>query len=368
MKYYIIAGEASGDLHGSNLMTEIIKRDPNAAFRYFGGDLMKSRGGTLVKHYREMAYMGLFDVLKNIRTILKNMRFCKQDLLTYHPDMVIFIDFPGFNLKVAKFASKHKFHTIYYISPKIWAWKRSRVHDIKKYIDQMFVILPFEVDFYKQYDYDVDYVGNPVLDAVNNYHNKESFEDFCKAYNLTGKPIVALLAGSRKQEIDALLPEMLEVVPFFPGYQFVLAAAPSIDISYYCSFNLPENLSIIENQTYRILSHARAALVTSGTATLETALFNVPEVVCYKTNILQYRLGKIFVKIRFFSLVNLIMEKEVVKELLQFELSSRMKSELDEILHNDDYRQNMLSNFKLLRQKLDIGNTAELLAKKICKK
>jgi lipid-A-disaccharide synthase len=351
MKYYIIAGEASGDLHASNLMKELKLQDPEAQFRFWGGDLMQQQGGMLVKHYRDLAYMGIVDVIKNIWTINKNFKFCKADLQEFKPDVLILVDYPGFNLQVAKFSHKHHIRTYYYISPKIWAWKKGRAFKIKKYIDKMFTIFPFEKAFYKNYDYDVEYVGNPLVDEIENkkplLSDKQSF---VSKNGLEDKPIIALLAGSRKQEITILLPEMLTLIPHFPDYQFVIAGAPSFDAEYYKPILQNSGAKLVFGQTYDLLKHATAAVVTSGTATLETALFNVPEVVVYKMHQLTYDIGHHFVKPKFFSLVNIIVDREIVLEILQNDLPERSKMELEKILNNEQYRQQMLDNYKEMQQ------------------
>ncbi len=356
MKYYIIAGEASGDLHASNLMKEINLLDKNAEFRCWGGDLMKNEGAELVMHYKELAFMGFIEVLQNIRTIKKNFKLCKTDLLNFQPDILILVDYPGFNLRIAKFAKENNIKTYYYISPKIWAWKKSRAWKIKKYIDKMFVIFPFEQDFYKNYDYKVHYVGNPLVDEiVKKKANLSKKDEFLAKNELSEKPIIALLAGSRKQEIKLILPEMLQMVDHYPDYQFIIAGAPSFTNENYAPHIEGLNVKVIFNQTYDLLKHAYAAIVTSGTATLETALFNVPQAVVYKMVQIQYDIGKFFIKVKFFSLVNIIMDKEIVKELLQNDLSTKIKSELDRILNDKNYRKQMLENYQLLQER--IGET-----------
>lgn len=353
MKYYLIAGEASGDLHGSNLMKGIRDADKNANFRYFGGDLMQIQGGTLVRHYREMAVMGVVKVILNLSTIRRNLNICRSDILEFQPDAIILIDFPGFNLRMARYAKKKGFKVFYYISPKVWAWNKSRVKTIRETITRMFVILPFEVEFYRNYDFHVEYHGNPLLDAVQNKINeKPKAPETIFAGSSSGKPIIALLPGSRKQEIHYCLPEMLAVIPHFPEYQFVIAGAPGIEPSLYNEYIKGHNTRMVYNQTYDLLMQASAAIVTSGTATLETALMMVPEVVCYKMGYLTYLVGKNIVHIRFFSLVNLIMGKEVVKEFLQLNLGRSILEELKRILYNKEYRQAMLDNFTELRNML----------------
>lgn len=351
MKYYLIAGEASGDLHGSNLMAALKEKDPEAEFRFLGGDLMQAVGGTLVKHYREMAYMGFIPVLLHARTILRNMKMCKEDIRLYRPDVVILIDYPGFNLKIAKYVHETLHLPVYYyISPKIWAWKQYRIKEIRRYVDRMFCILPFEVDFYQRMDYPVDYVGNPSVDSVHTYRtahpaNRETFQ---QATGLNDRPILALLAGSRKQEITDNLPMMLKVAADYPTFQPVIAGAPGIDPAYYAQYIGDRPVKIVFNQTYPLLQHSNLALVTSGTATLETSLFRVPQVVCYYTP-----LGKLvnfvfhhFFHIRFISLVNLIADKEVVQELFGEHFSyDRIRREVDRILHEPAYHQQMLDQY-----------------------
>ncbi len=337
MKYYIIAGEASGDLHGANLMKALRQKDARADFRIWGGDLMQSAGGDLRKHYRDLAFMGFLEVVKNLRTIFKNIAFCKTDILDYQPDVLILIDYPGFNLRIAKWAKANNIRVFYYISPQIWAWHTSRVHGIKKCVDKMFVILPFEKDFYQKYNYQADFVGHPLLDAIAQF---EPDADFRQKNNLSEKPIIALLPGSRKQEITQLLPVMLVATKYFPDYQFVIAGAPSQQQDFYESIFTKvknANIKLIFNQTYQLLSVSTAALVTSGTATLETALFNVPEVVCYKGSSVSYQIAKRLIDLKYISLVNLIADEEVVKELIQDECNEKnIQNELLNILNIDN--------------------------------
>ena len=353
-KYYIIAGEASGDLHGANLIKEIKKLDSNAAFRCWGGDLMEEEGVELVKHYRDLAFMGFLEVIRNIRTILRNMKFSKKDILDYKPDAVIFIDYPGFNLRIAEFVHQNKIPTLYYVSPQVWAWKQSRVEKIKKVVDKMFVILPFEKDFYKKFDYDVSFVGHPLIDAIEQFKEKAiSKQAFCEKYGLNEKPIIALLPGSRSQEIEKKLPIMLSVVLKYEEYQFVIAGAPSRSNEYYAPFLAKENVHVVVNDTYNLLNTSHAALVTSGTATLETALFKVPQVVCYKSSAFSYRIAKLLIgkRIKFISLVNLIVGKEIVKELIQSKLTEiNLKKELGVILSTEG-RENMVKEYQLLEDK-----------------
>jgi len=352
MKYYIIAGEASGDLHGSNLMKALLKQDLNAEFRFWGGDLMQNVGGTLIKHYKELAFMGFLEVIMNLRTITKNLRYCKVDIEAYQPDILIFIDYPGFNLRIAKWAKQKGFNTQYYISPQIWAWKENRIKDIKRDIDKMYVILPFEKTFYEdKHNYAVEFVGHPLIDAIANSVQIDEYE-FRAEHQLNDKPIIALLPGSRKQEIRKMLSVMLSVVSEYPDYQFVIAGAPSQDFSFYESFIDNQNVHFVSNKTYDLLSMSTAAIVTSGTATLETALFKVPEVVCYKGSWLSYQIGKRLVKnIKYISLVNLIMDKEVVTELIQNACNTnRLKKELDTILDPYERTKFFLNYYDLEKQ------------------
>ena len=334
MKYYIIAGEASGDLHASNLMKELKKLDHSADFRCWGGDLMKAQGAVLVKHYRELAFMGFIEVIINIKTIFSNLKLCKKDILQYKPDALILVDYPGFNLRIAEFAKAAGIKVFYYISPQIWAWKQGRVHKIKKTVGKMFVILPFERDFYKRFNYDVEFVGHPLLDAINDPWYKNEISSFRKVEGLSEKPLIAILPGSRKQEISKVLPLMLANVSKFPGYEFVIAGVSSLPEDFYseiCAGH--ENVKIVIGKTYILLSNVVAAIVTSGTATLETALFNVPEVVCYKGSAISFFLAKKLVKVKYISLVNLIMDDEVVKELIQQDFNSaQLQQELSKIL------------------------------------
>jgi lipid-A-disaccharide synthase len=352
MKYYIIAGEASGDLHGSNLMKELFLQDADAEIRFWGGDLMKTVGGTLVKHYKALAFMGFAEVIMNLKTILNNIKFCKNDIENFHPDVIIFIDYPGFNMRIAKWAKTRNIKTHYYISPQIWAWKESRIKDIKRDFDKLFVILPFEKDFYeKKHHFPVEFVGHPLIDAINN-RTIISQEKFISENNLDQKPIIAILPGSRKQEISKMLSVMLSVVDEFTDYQFVIAGAPSQEFEFYKQFLSNKNVKFISNKTYDLLSHATAALVTSGTATLETALFKVPEVVCYKGNWISYQIAKRLISLKYISLVNLIMDKMVVTELIQENCNKKtIKLELGKIL-NPANRQHLLEEYDILESKL----------------
>ena len=365
MKYYIIAGEASGDLHGSNLMKALYKEDPNADIRFWGGDLMQNVGGTLVKHYRELAFMGFIEVIFNLKTILNNIKICKKDILEFKPDVLVFIDYPGFNLRIAKWAKELGMKTHYYISPQIWAWKESRITDIKRDVDKMYVILPFEKSFYEdKHHYPVSFVGHPLIDAI---HNQPTIDGivFRSENQLNEKPIIAILPGSRKQEITKMLSVMLSVVKDFPEYQFVIAGAPSQDFSFYERFISNENIKFISNKTYDLLSNATAALVTSGTATLETALFKVPEVVCYKGSWASYQIAKRIITLKYISLVNLIMDEEVVIELIQEDCTTkRIRQELKKILE-PNHRKKLLANYDLLEEKLGGIGASEKTAKLI---
>jgi len=352
MKYYIIAGEASGDLHGANLMKELYKQDPQAEIRFWGGDLMEQAGGTLVKHYRDLAFMGFAEVVQNLKTILNNIKFCKQDITAFNPDVLIFIDYPGFNMRIAEWAKKGGYKTHYYISPQIWAWKESRIKAIKRDVDHMYIILPFEKDFYEnKHNFKVEFVGHPLIDAIQNRTTTDE-ATFRKEYSLDERPVIALLPGSRKQEISKMLSGMLSVVNDFPDYQFVIAGAPSQEYSFYQQFLGSSNVKFISNRTYDLLSIAYAALVTSGTATLETALFKVPEVVCYKGNWISYQIAKRIITLKYISLVNLILDKEIVKELIQDEFNTKnIRAELLKIL-TPEYRVNLLKQYDLLEEKL----------------
>ncbi len=354
MKYYIIAGEASGDLHGSNLIKALKKQDASADFRCWGGDLMEAAGGELVKHYRDLAFMGFVTVLFNLRTILGNIRFCKQDILDYHPDVLILIDYPGFNLRIADFAHKANIPIVYYISPQVWAWHSSRVPKMMELIDRMMVILPFEKNYFaEKWDWEVDFVGHPLLDVVA--QKQVAFDDLRPTdLGLTSnKPIIALLPGSRQQEISTILPEMLSAIDHFPDYQFVIAGAPSLNQSFYETFTWGKEVQVINNQTYLLLHLAEAALVTSGTATLETALFGVPQVVCYKGNWISYWIARRLVDVPFISLVNLVSEKEVVKELIQGDLTTKnLRLELQKILPDGSRYLTIKKDYEQLYEKL----------------
>jgi len=362
MKYYIIAGEASGDLHASNLMKALQKKDAEADFRFWGGDLMQSTGGVLVKHYRDLAFMGFIEVIANLRTILTNIKFCKADILKYKPDALILVDYPGFNMRIATFAKQNGIKTHYYISPQIWAWKENRIKKIKRDVDAMYVILPFEKDFYeKKHSFPVHFVGHPLLDAIAD-RKQVNENSLRQEHNLDSKPIIALLPGSRKQEIKKMLSVMLRMVDKFDNYQFVIAGAPSQDFEFYKTFIKNTSVKFIANKTYDLLSISYAALVTSGTATLETALFKVPEVVCYKGSAISYQIGKWLVELKYISLVNLILDNEAVTELIQYDFNEqKLESALHKIL-DAKHREQLFLNYFELEQKLGGKGASEKTA------
>lgn len=349
MRYYIIAGEASGDLHASNLIKELKIVDPKAEIRGWGGDLMRESGAEIVRHYKDTAIMGFVTVLKNLDKIKANIRLCCKDIQVWQPDVVILIDYAGFNLRIARFAKSIGLKVFYYISPKLWAWNTSRVKKVKRYVDRMYTIFPFETDFYQRYNYTVHYGGNPLVDAIaERSHQNETFGEFTQANDLPDKPIIALLAGSRSQELKYVLPTMLKMVDHFPDYQFVIAGAPSMTDEDYAPYVKDMPVRILYGQTYRLVSQAKAALVTSGTATLETALLRTPQVVCYsgEGGRLSYYLFKTFVKVKYISLVNLIFGGEVVKELMMQRLTERnVVNELSRILYSERDREKMLRNY-----------------------
>lgn len=361
MKYYLIAGEASGDLHGSNLMKALKLKDPNAEFRFWGGDLMQAQGGNMVKHYRDLAFMGFVEVVQNLGTILKNIKICKKDIQEHQPDVLILIDYPGFNLRIAKFAKSLGIKVVYYISPQLWAWKEGRVETIKKYVDEMLVILPFEKEFYQKHQVNAHFVGHPLLDAISGLQ-PVSEVDFKKENQLNDLPIIALLPGSREQEVKKMLELMLSVRSHFKNYQFVIAGAPSLPKSFYQQF-VDEDVHFVSNKTYDLLRVSKAALVTSGTATLETALLNTPEVVCYRSSKISYEIAKRLVKhIKYISLVNLIMDREVVTELIQDDLNTKnLVLELNKILEGDS-REKMLASYQILREKLGGSGASNVAA------
>lgn len=364
MKYYIIAGEASGDLHGSNLIKQLHKMDMNASIHCWGGDKMQTAGATLVKHYRDLAFMGFVEVIKNLPTIMRNLKFCKKDILAFQPDVLILIDYPGFNLRIAEWAHKNGFKVVYYISPQVWAWKENRVNAIKKYVDKMLVILPFEKEFYKKWNFDVEYVGHPLVEVI---------DDFIDEANTHALPLplkdagtIALLPGSRQQEILKKLPIMLSVADHFPDYSFVVAKAPGIEDEFYEELlQHHKNVYTVFGKTYELLVRSKAALVTSGTATLETALFSVPEVICYKGNPISYYIAKRLINIKYIGLVNLIMNKEVVKELIQHELTTEnLIKELSALLHNNERKIQLQQDYADLKKLLSAGGHASSNAAK----
>jgi lipid-A-disaccharide synthase len=374
MRYFLIAGEASGDLHGSNLVRELKLQDPQAQFRFFGGDLMAAQAGVPpVKHYSEMAFMGFVRVLMNLRKIGRNMEQCKADIVDFKPDVVVLIDFAGFNLRIAEFAKSLGLKTVFYISPKIWAWKQNRIKKIKKYIDKMLTILPFETEFYARFDYPVEYVGNPILDAIEEFRSddNQTEADFRKANNLTDKPIIGLLAGSRKQEVDFMLPVMIEVSRQFPEYQFVISGAPGLDRDYYTKvIGADCNIPIVFGQTYNLLKFSRAALVTSGTATLETALFGVPEAVLYRISApdFLYRIGRKLLKVKWISLANLIVGREIIRELVQMDCNPRtIADELRKILDDKQYDAEFQRNYAELRQRMGSAGASQRAAQAVIK-
>ncbi|HRE52199.1 MAG TPA: lipid-A-disaccharide synthase [Flavitalea sp.] len=360
MKYYIIAGEASGDLHGSNLIKELKKLDNIPDIRCWGGDLMEQAGGTLVKHYRQLAFMGFIEVVRNIRTIFRNLRLCKEDILAFKPDVIVLIDYPGFNLRIASWAAKEGIPVIYYISPQVWAWKESRVKQIRKNVNKMLVILPFEKEFYKKWDYEVEYVGHPLAETINAIQSSLEPVPETLLSPLNEKNIIALLPGSRKQEVAKKLPIMLEASAAFPEYRFIVAKASSLDDSFYDQFMTAyPNVRSIRNKTYELLMQSKAALVTSGTATLETALLGVPQVVCYKGSPVSYEIAKRLIRIKYISLVNLIMDKQVVKELIQHELTTEnVKRELSRILNDQQAIRQIAADYAALKNILEEGGHA----------
>lgn len=362
MKYYIIAGEASGDLHGANLIKSIKQKDTSADIRCWGGDKMEDAGGVLIKHYRNLAFMGFAEVLMNLRTIMTNLSFCKKDILSYKPDVLVLVDYPGFNLRIAKFAREQGIKVAYYISPQIWAWKKNRVHSIKKNVDRVLTILPFEKKFYAKYDYKADFVGHPLLDSLAN-EKLVSKEHFYSDNKLSDKPIIAILPGSRKQEVTVMLKRMLYMVDQYTDYQFVIAGVNTLHVDFYNSLICDRNVRLLFDQTHSIVKYADAALVTSGTATLETALIGTPEVVCYKGNRISYEIAKRIIDINYISLVNLIMDREIVTELIQTDFNKRrIKQELDKIIFDKENRKAMLKNFDLLRQKLGSSGASDRAA------
>lgn len=365
MKFYIIAGEASGDLHASNLMKALKKFDSSSEFRFWGGDKMASVGGEMVKHIKDLAFMGFSEVITNLRTILSNIKLCKSDILKYKPDILVLVDYPGFNLRIAKFAKENGIKVHYYISPQVWAWKQNRVFKIKKVVDELYCILPFEKEFYKKFEMDVHYIGHPLVDAIKEFRTTAlSKTEFLKKNNLSDQKIIALLPGSRRQEINIKLPIMLQAAKAFGDFQILIAAAPNLSVEYYQSLSNGQKIYVLQNQTYDLLNNADLAMVTSGTATLETALFNVPEVVCYKGSQISYQIAKRLIKVKYISLVNLIMDKPVVKELIQNDLTAEnIISELKLLADANSPKSVLLKNhYAELEQKLGGGGASEKAA------
>jgi len=367
LKLYVIAGEPSGDLHASNMMQAILDEDSTVDFRYWGGDKMVAvHPGGLVKHIRDLAFMGFIEVLANIRTILGNIKLCKKDIESYQPDALILVDYPGFNLRIAEWAKSKGIKVYYYISPQVWAWKQSRVHKIKKVVDEMFVILPFEKAFYKKFDFDVQYVGHPLLDEISKFNQNSTDQNFYTRNELDKRPIIAVLPGSRKQEVLKKLPIMLDAVKGLDSYQIVIAGAPTLSAEFYGAID--RSVKIVYNETYTLLANSHTAIVTSGTATLETALFKVPEVVCYKGSQLSYMIARRLIKVKYISLVNLIMDKEVVKELIQKECNAQqIRAELDRLLNDETYRSELHSAYVKLEQELGGGGASKKVAQSLLK-
>jgi lipid-A-disaccharide synthase len=350
MKYYLIAGEASGDLHGSDLLNELHRLDTDAQFRGFGGDRMSEEGMEVTLHYKKIAFMGFKEVFLHLRTIMSAFKIAKKDIVEFKPDVLILIDYPGFNLRMAKFAKKQGIRVVYYISPQLWAWKEGRIHSIRQCVDKMICILPFEKEYYNKWSFQVDYVGHPLVEAIDRF---KSSPDFISRHDLNDKPIVAILPGSRKQEIEKILPVLVSVTDLFPDYQFVIGATSNFSADFYKSIAGSGNIKIIFDETYDLLSHAKAGLITSGTATLETALFGIPLAVVYSTTTVTYHISKRFIKIKYISLVNLILDKPAVKELIQKELTTdNIRNELTKILNDEQYRSEMLSNLAQLKHLL----------------
>lgn len=369
MKYYIISGEASGDLHGSNLMKAIYRQDPNAEIRFWGGDLMQSVGGTMVKHIRDLAIMGFVEVVAHLRTVLANIKLCKQDILAFNPDAVIFIDYPGFNLRIAKFTHSHGFKNFYYISPQVWAWKKGRIKTMRKVLDKMFVILPFEKSFYDKNNVsNVDYVGHPLLDAVSDFKSVNKEDDFRKQHNLDDRPIIALMPGSRKMELRKMMPTMADLASRHPEYNFVIAGMTLLGDSFYKPFLTSENVTLVYNQTYLLLQSAFAGVITSGTATLEAALFHLPQVVCYRANAFTVALAKRFAKVNYISLVNLIADKPVVRELIQKDLNKNtLETEFSKITKDKNNRMAMIAEYENIEKMLGSKGVSDKAVEAILK-
>ena len=365
-KFYIIAGEPSGDLHASNLMQAILDERSNTDFRFWGGEKMNAIQKGMAKHIKDLAFMGFLEVVLNLRTILRNISFCKKDILAYQPDALILVDYPGFNLRIAKWAKKHDIKVYYYISPQIWAWKQNRVYKIKELVDKMYVILPFEKDFYKRFDFDVEYVGHPLLDEIAKFDFSDSRLSFLDRNQLDNRAIIAVLPGSRKQEVSVKLPIMLAAVKGYVNHQIIVAGAPTLSKEFYASID--DSVYVIFNETYEIMANARAAIVTSGTATLEAALFKVPEVICYKGSNISYSIAKRLIKVKYISLVNLILDQEVVKELIQHECTSEnIQLELDKIINDENYRQMLIDKYNELEEMLGGGGASKKVAQSLFK-
>ncbi|MBC7412734.1 MAG: lipid-A-disaccharide synthase [Bacteroidia bacterium] len=371
MKYYIISGEASGDMHGANLIAQLYAKDPQANIRCWGGDKMQAAGATLVKHYKSLAFMGFVEVVANLKTILSNISFCKKDIIAFGPDCIIYIDYPGFNLRIAKWAKEKNYTNIYYISPQVWAWKQSRVQLIKQVVDKMLVILPFEKEFYRKFNFEVEYVGHPLLDELNKYKQDFNLQQFLQHNNLNQTPIIALLSGSREQEVNNMLSQMLAAGKLVTTHQLVIAGAPALSIAFYetClrSFGIAtDDVKIIYNQTYELLQAADVAMVTSGTATLETALIGTPQVVCYKSNVVSYWIALQLIKVKYISLVNLIADKLIVKELIQHDMNAQnIYNEINLLLTNMKYRTTMTTNYMQLVKMLGNAGASSNAAQQI---
>ena len=361
MKLYIIAGEASGDLHGSNLIKALKTNRPSLEIRAWGGDLMQSAGADVVKHYRDLAFMGFYEVLVNLKTILRNIRFCKEDITAFRPDALILIDYPGFNLRIAKWAHENGIPVLYYIAPQVWAWKENRIHAMKKHIQHLFVVLPFEKSYFEKHNMPVTFVGHPLLDQISG--SSETHQEFKQRNKLSDKPIIALLPGSRKQEIRTMLPIMLEMTIYFPDYQFIVAGAPSQTESFYQTVAEKHAMTVLFGQTSEILRHAAAGLITSGTATLEAGIYKVPQVVCYKGSSISYAIAKRLVKIKYISLVNLILDKPAVSELIQHDLNIPMlRAKLDSLLNEESRREQIQQDYLELHDSLGGSGASERTA------
>jgi lipid-A-disaccharide synthase len=367
MRYFLIAGEASGDLHASNLMKGLKQEDPEAEFLFLGGDLMAEVAGKApLQHFKEMNFMGLFTVLKNFNTLRKILRRTKREIAAYAPDLLILVDYAGFNLRIARAASEMGIRVFYYISPKVWAWRASRIDQLEKYVDRLFVIFPFEVDYFRRHGMEVEYHGNPLTDVVAKFEKEKlSREEFLSRYQPDDRPVIALLAGSRRQEITSCLPEMVQASKHFPGHRFLVAGAPSVEPSIYENILAGTGITVVYNNTYNLLTHSVAAVVTSGTATLETALLDVPQVVVYKTGGITYRIGKLFVNFRFFSLVNLVYGDELVRELLQYKLTDGIREELGRIINDEEYSLRMREGYARIRELTGEAGTSRRIAHRI---